>query len=78
MSMIFKGQTNEAELGSKEARMARTLGMDNDLDKEEVIDVLNHVSVRLAATGEQDGYRKVNEVIDELNTWTDSALTIEY
>lgn len=77
MSMIFKTQNNEAEIGSKEACIARMLGMESELSRDEVIDVLNHVTVRLAAKGDHDRYRHVAEVVAELKTWNDETITIE-
>lgn len=78
MSMIFKTKNEEAEIGSKEARIARMLGMEDELSKDEVIDVLNHVTVRLAAKGDQDRYKKVAEVVVEMKTWCDETITIEF
>lgn len=77
MSMIFKTTTQEVEIGPTEARIARALGMETDLGKDEVIDVLNHVTVRLAAKGDTERYRKVAEVIAELDAWDEDVLTIE-
>lgn len=77
MSMIFKTKNEEAEIGQKEARIARLLGMEDELNKDEVIDVLNHVTVRLAAKGDQDRYKKVAAVVAEMQTWQDDTITIE-
>lgn len=78
MSMIFKTTTQEVEIGPTEARIARALGMEADLGKDEVIDVLNHVTVRLAAKGDTERYRKVTDVIAELDAWGEDTLTIEF
>jgi len=77
MSMIFKTTTHEAEIGQTEARIARMLGMETELSKDDVIDVLNHVTVRLAAKGDNDRYRRVAEVVAELKTWDDEIITVE-
>lgn len=77
MSMIFKTKNEEAEIGQKEARIARMLGMEDELNKDEVIDVLNHVTVRLAAKGDQDRYKEVAAVVAEMQTWQDDTITIE-
>lgn len=77
MSMIFKTNTEETEIGSKEARIARMLGMEEELTKDEVIDVLNHVTVRLAAKGDNERYRKIAEVVAEIETWHDGTISVE-
>lgn len=77
MSMIVKSKTNEVEIGPTEARIARMLGLESDSTKDDVIDVLNHVTVRLAAKGEHERYKKVAEVVAELKTWSDEPIIIE-
>lgn len=80
MSMIIKSQTGkEVEFNKEETPVMRQLGIDSEtMSRKTVIDVLSHGIVYLIANGKQQNVNHTKEVIDELNTWTDDTVAIQY
>lgn len=77
MSMIIKNAHKEIELGKKETTIARYLGMETGMSKIELIKVLNHAAIHLAAKGEQSNYTNIKNVVEELKQWDNAPIMIE-
>lgn len=72
MSIIVKengGFNREIELPRELGTVVKTMGIEKDMTKQEIITVLSHASIHMVAQGKHKEYQQLTRAVDEVNEW---------
>lgn len=81
MSIIIKengGFNREVELPNEVATIIKTIGIDEEMTKDEMIDTLKHASIHMVAQGKHDEYQKLINAANEVQEWKSTNVIVEY
>lgn len=81
MSIIIKengGLDREVELPNEVATVIKTIGIDEEMTNEEIIDNLKHASIHMVAQGKLDEYKKLTNAVNEVQEWSSTSVIVEY
>lgn len=79
MSMIISNSNGrEVELPQETVATFKAYGLETEMDTTSMIQTLNQVKLHLVAHGNPNTYRRLKEAVDELETWPEENLQIQY
>lgn len=78
MSLIIKSHTGrEVEIPRSISLLVKTLGIEEEMNRDDVIGVLNTANIHAIAKGHSDQHQALVEAVEELSTWNDETVHID-